>query len=100
MYAADLAIRFVISEQAVTQRLALGSFLKLDVSVMAKTDNTSRLMGITPDCTLDPTPSLYNTTMYCMAALLGVAVLANLLMTPAREHRHHDEPDLQGVPVE
>jgi len=37
---------------------------------------------------VDPTPSLYNTTMYLMAGLLAVALIANALMRPV-DSRHH-----------
>nr|WP_287258680.1 hypothetical protein [Thioclava sp.] len=73
---------------------------QLDQLVAAKTVTIAKLMEIAPDGTIDPTPSLYNTTMYCMAALLVVAFFANLLMKPVKEHHHHDEPELQAVPVE
>ena len=33
--------------------------------------------------TVDPTPSLYNSTMYLMAALLAIALVANALMGPS-----------------
>jgi len=73
---------------------------QLDQLVAAKTVTIAKLMEIAPTGTIDPTPSLYNTTMYCMAALLVVAFFANLLMRPVREHHHHDEPELQAVPGE
>ncbi|ETA50051.1 OFA family MFS transporter [Ponticoccus alexandrii] len=73
---------------------------QLEQLVAAKTVTIARLMEIAPDGTIDPTPSLYNTTMYCMAALLVVAFFANLFMRPVKEHHHHDEPRLQAVPGE
>ncbi|WP_323780190.1 OFA family MFS transporter [Leisingera sp.] len=73
---------------------------QLDQLVAAKTVTIARLMEIAPAGTLDPTPSLYNTTMYCMAALLAAAFFANLAMRPVKEHHHHDEPELQAVPGE
>ena len=36
-------------------------------------------MEIAPDGTVDPTPSLYNTTMYAMAALLVIAFFRTCL---------------------
>jgi MFS family permease len=68
--------------------------------VAAKTVTIAKLMEIAPEGTIDPTPSLYNTTMYCMAALLVVAFFANLFMRPVKEHHHHDEPELSAIPVE
>ncbi|WP_418595683.1 OFA family MFS transporter [Ponticoccus sp. (in: a-proteobacteria)] len=73
---------------------------QLEQLVAAKTVTIARLMEIAPAGTIDPTPSLYNTTMYCMAALLVVAFFANLFMRPVKEHHHHDEPELQAVPGE
>ena len=46
-------------------------------------------MEIAPEGAVDPTPSLYNTTMYAMAALLVVAFFANLLMRPVSERHHY-----------
>lgn len=73
---------------------------QLDQLIAAKTVTIARLMEIAPNGTIDPTPSLYNTTMYCMAGLLVVAFFANLWMRPVKEHHHHDEPELQAVPGE
>jgi MFS family permease len=73
---------------------------QLDQLVAAKTVTIARLMEIAPEGTIDPTPSLYNTTMYCMAALLVVGFVANLFIRPVKEHHHHDEAELQALPVE
>ncbi|RID91106.1 MFS transporter [Gemmobacter lutimaris] len=73
---------------------------QLDSLVAAKTVTIAKLMEIAPSGTIDPTPSLYNTTMYAMAALLVVAFIANMLMRPVKEHHHHDEPKLARVPAE
>lgn len=48
-------------------------------------------MAIAPPGTLDPTSSLYNTTMYLMAGLLGIALISNALMRPvAKRHLMSD----------
>lgn len=73
---------------------------QLQQLVAAKTVTIAKLMEIAPEGTIDPTPSLYNTTMYCMAALLVVAFFANLFIRPVKEHHHHDAPGLQAVPGE
>jgi len=65
---------------------------QLDQLVAAKTVTIARLMEIVPEGTIDPTPSLYNTTMYAMAGLLVIAFVANLLMRPVHE-KHHYEGD-------
>ena len=62
---------------------------QLDQLVAAKTVTVARLMEIAPEGTIDPTPSLYNTTMYCMAGLLVVAFFANLLLRPVNERHHY-----------
>ncbi len=59
----------------------------LEELVNAKTVTISKLMDIVPEGTVDPTPSLYNTTMYAMAGLLIVAFFSNLLMRPV--HSKH-----------
>jgi hypothetical protein len=45
-------------------------------------------MEIVPPGTPDPTSSLYNTTMYLMAALLAVALVCNALMRPVHPKHH------------
>lgn len=67
---------------------------QLDQLVAAKTVTIARLMEIVPVGTVDPTPSLYNTTMYAMAGLLIIAFVANLLMRPVNSKHHY-----QGDPT-
>lgn len=65
--------------------------------VEAKTVTVVRLLEIAPAGTVDPTSTLYNTTMYAMAGLLVLAFIANLLVKPVRE-KHHVEnthPELE-----
>lgn len=65
--------------------------------VEAKTVTVARLLEIAPAGTVDPTSTLYNTTMYAMAGLLVLAFVANLLVKPVRE-KHHVEnthPELE-----
>lgn len=65
--------------------------------VEAKTVTVARLLEIAPAGTVDPTSTLYNTTMYAMAGLLVLAFIANILVKPVRE-KHHVEnthPELQ-----
>lgn len=61
---------------------------ELERLVQAKTVTISRLMELVPTGTIDPSATLYNTTMYLMAALLGIALIANLLIRPV-DSRHH-----------
>jgi MFS family permease len=61
---------------------------QLDSLVAAKTVTIAKLMEIVPAGTPDPTSGLYNSTLYLMAALLGVALIANLLVRPV-DAKHH-----------
>lgn len=61
---------------------------QLDKLVAAKTVTVASLMEVAPAGTVDPTPSLYNTTMYAMAALLVIALVANVLVKPVDEKHH------------
>ena len=56
----------------------------------------AKLMEIAPVGTVDPTNSLYNTTMYLMAALLGVALVSNALMGPV-DSKHYLQDDAQAT---
>jgi MFS family permease len=73
---------------------------QLDQLVAAKTVTIARLMEIAPQGTIDPTPTLYNTTMYCMAALLVIAFFANLFIKPVSAHHHYAEPKGVAEPAE
>ena len=61
---------------------------QLQTLIDAKTVTISKLMEIVPAGTIDPTPNLYNTTMYLMAAVLFIALLANAFMHPV-DAKHH-----------
>ncbi len=56
--------------------------------VAAKTVTVSKLMEMAPAGTLDPSTTVYNSTMYLMASLLVVALVANGLVRPV-DSRHH-----------
>jgi len=64
---------------------------QIESLMAAKTVTVSKLMSIVPDGTIDPTPGLYNSTMYAMAALLVVAFFANLAIKPVASHHHIKE---------
>ena len=93
----DLASR--VDAAAFAERFG-APLAQLDQLVAARTVTIARLMEIAPAGTIDPTPSLYNTTMYCMAALLVVGFIANMMMRPVKEHHHHDAPAAARVPGE
>ncbi|MDX1561577.1 MAG: OFA family MFS transporter [Gammaproteobacteria bacterium] len=64
---------------------------QLDTLVAAQTVTISKLMEIAPPGTVDPTSTLYNQTMYLMAALLAIALVANALMRPVHPKHHMQE---------
>lgn len=87
----DLASK--VDPQAFQQKFGAG-LDQLDQLVAANTVTVGRLMEIAPAGTVDPTPSLYNTTMYCMAALLVIAFFANLALKPVKPHHFMEtEPE-------
>lgn len=55
---------------------------QLSTLVAAKTVTLPKLMEIAPPGTIDPSANLYNSTMYVMATLLAVALVANGLVRP------------------
>ncbi|MCF7698535.1 OFA family MFS transporter [Loktanella sp. M215] len=93
----DLAAR--VDPASFTQTFG-APLAQLDQLVAAKTVTIARLMEIAPAGTIDPTSSLYNTTMYCMAALLVVAFFANLFMRPVKSVHHHEVRTAEAVPGE
>lgn len=58
---------------------------ELDSLIAGKGVTISRLMQLMPEGTVDPTPLLYDSTMYFMAGGLGVAFVANALIFPVRK---------------
>lgn len=72
---------------------------QLQTLVAAKTVTIAKLMEIVPAGTIDPTSSLYNTTMYAMAALLVVAFIANKGLKHVDNVHHVDNthPELAAV---
>jgi MFS family permease len=60
----------------------------LDALVAAKTVTIAKLMEVVPSGTPDPTSGLYNSTMFLMAGLLLIALVANLLVRPV-DPKHH-----------
>uniref|UniRef100_UPI0030EF0D5A OFA family MFS transporter n=1 Tax=Yoonia sp. GPGPB17 TaxID=3026147 RepID=UPI0030EF0D5A len=73
---------------------------QLNELVAANTVTIARLMEIAPAYTVDPTSTLYNTTMYCMAALLVIAFFANLMVRPVGEKHHVERANPDAVPAE
>ena len=63
---------------------------QLQELVRAKTVTIPKLLELAPAGTVDPSATLYNSTMYLMAGLLAVALVANALVRPV-DSRHHLE---------
>lgn len=56
--------------------------------ILTKTVTIPKLMSIAPQGTADPTSTLYNSTMFLMAFLLAIALVANYLIKPV-DAKHH-----------
>ena len=72
---------------------------QLPALVQAKTVTIASLMDIAPAGTVDPTPNLYNSTMYLMALLLAIALVSNAFMRPVHPRHHMSEEELRVGPV-
>lgn len=64
---------------------------QIDVLLANKTVTIGKLMEIAPEGTIDPTSTLYNTTMFVMAGLLLLALLANLSIKPVNDKHYMKE---------
>ena len=51
----------------------------------AKSLSISKLVVLAPPGTMDPTPHLYDTTMYALTGLMAVSVVAHLLVQPIKQ---------------
>ena len=67
---------------------------QLPALIEAKTVTIASLMDIAPAGTVDPTPNLYNSTMYLMALLLAIALVSNAFMRPVHPRHHMTEEEL------
>jgi MFS family permease len=70
---------------------------QLDLLIAEQTVTIAKLMEIVPPGTVDPTPSLYNFTMYLMVGLLAIALLANATMRPVAARHYMAEPPAGGA---
>jgi len=59
--------------------------------IEAKTLTISKLMTIMPQGTIDPSPFLYNNTMYTMAGLVGVASVLHFMVKPVDKKFYEKE---------
>ena len=66
-----------------------GSSIENLLLVQQKTVTISNLR-IMPEGTINPSTTLYNTTMFAMAGLLAIAFICNLLISPYSKHHMKD----------
>jgi len=57
----------------------------------AKTLSIGKVLALAPPGTLDPTPHLYDTTMYALSGLMAAAVVSHLLVKPVKTISSNDE---------
>ena len=76
----DLASK--IDPEVFVNRFGVDASTGLTSLVESKTVSIAKLLELCPPGTIDPSPSLYNSTMYLMAGGLGVAFVNNALMKP------------------
>merc|ERR1711978_686496 len=60
--------------------------------IEAKTLTISKLMTIMPQGTIDPSPFLYNNTMYTMAGLVSVGAMLHLAVRPVNK-KHFEKTE-------
>jgi len=87
-------------DPAVFQQTFGAPVAQLRELVDANTVTIAKLMDLVPAGTVDPSATLYNTTMFAMAGLLVIAFFANLMVRPVGEKHHHKEPEASAVPAE
>ncbi len=81
-------------------RAAFGAGVgEIDALVAQNTVTIAKLMEIAPAGTVDPTPGLYNMTMYLMAGLLAIALVANALMRPVAARHYMTESEAELKPA-
>ncbi|MBL1420680.1 MAG: OFA family MFS transporter [Alphaproteobacteria bacterium] len=73
---------------------------QLTTLVSANTVTISKLMELAPTGTVDPTSSLYNTTMYAMAGLLVIGLIANYMIKAVGEEHHVENTHGEAAPAE
>jgi hypothetical protein len=81
----DLASK--VDDEAFANAFAAGKD-QLDLLIEHNTVTIGRLMELVPPGTPDPTPFLYDNTMYLMAGIQTCAFLTNQLMTPVDPSKH------------
>ena len=64
------------------------SIENLAILVKQKTVTISNLMQHVPEGTVNPSATLYNTTMFAMAGLLAIAWISNWLIGPVNKKHH------------
>jgi MFS family permease len=71
---------------------------ELPALLAENTVTIQKLVALAPAGTPDPAPTLYNTTMILMAALLAVALIANARVAPVDPRFHLSDDEDDGSP--
>jgi len=71
---------------------------ELPALLAENTVTIQKLVALAPPGTPDPAPTLYNTTMILMAALLAVALIANARVAPVDPRFHLSDDEDDGSP--
>ena len=89
----ETAIQDLVSKMSPEkfQEIYGASVEQLSLLVKQKTVTISNLMQHVPEGTINPSTTLYNTTMYAMAALHAIAFVSNLLIGPVDKKHHMKE---------
>lgn len=71
---------------------------QLDTLISTKVVTIHSLLHLLPDA-IDPTPFLYNTTMYAAASVVSLTVIAALTINPVDPRFHEKLPSLPTPPI-
>lgn len=101
IYRAIHNLASIVDPQTFSKRFG-APLSELDTLIHTSTVSIASIMDIMPAGTMDPTPSLYNTTMYVMTSLLIIGLISNLMMRPVhtKHHVHNSHPDWWKVQKE
>ena len=88
----DYEIRFAMTGAQTLQMLEQNANAELPTLIAKKTVTLPKLMALAPSGTVDPSSTLYSSTMLAMAGLLVIAFVANWLVRPVNPKHHWQGP--------
>lgn len=65
---------------------------QIDLLITQNTVTVNRLLELCPDGTIDPSPFVYDQTLYVMAGLQSFALLTNMMLKPVDVTYHEKKP--------